>query len=270
MDRPIEFETPENVSIQYELAGLGTRFVAWLNDIILLVGLMAVMLIVALIFTSFSVAGIIDDLSGLNSPEGKTQGAQAALYAIGLLLLLFGLGSFFYFGLFELFMRGQTPGKKSVSIRVVKADGFALDAGSIMLRNIFRVVDHLPPLWIVPLLSSKSQRLGDMAAGTLLIAEKPQQLGDLREYVAARPAEERVFRFDGVLNRVGPKEVHAAEQVLDRTRRSRPEHCAEPLQLLCDALARQLDIEPPAPELRAQFLEDFLAAEYRRQSRQLG
>lgn len=268
MDRPIEFETPENVRIQYELAGLGTRFIAWLCDMILLVGLIVVMAIL-LMFTAYTMESF-NDLFGLGSFAGEEDDAQAALYMIGLMFLFIGLGSFFYFGLFELFMRGQTPGKKSVSIRVVKADGFALDAGGVMLRNIFRVVDHLPPLWIVPLLSAKSQRLGDMAAGTLLISEKPQQLGDLREYVTARPAEEQVFRFDGVLNRVGPKEVHAAEQVLDRTRRSRPEHCAEPLQLLCDALARQLDIEPPAPELRAQFLEDFLAAEYRRQNRQLG
>src|SRR5690606_25914091 len=90
-------------------------------------------------------------------------------FAIGIAILIIGLGNFVYYALFELFMRGQTIGKRQVNIRVVKTNGFGLDAGSIIIRNLFRILDHVPVMWIVPFFLSKAQRLGDMVAGTVLI-----------------------------------------------------------------------------------------------------
>jgi uncharacterized RDD family membrane protein YckC len=53
----------------------------------------------------------------------------------------------------------------------VKADGFALDPMGVLIRTIFRLVDQIPFLWIVPVVSSRQQRFGDMAARTLVVAE---------------------------------------------------------------------------------------------------
>lgn len=105
-----------------------------------------------------------------------------------------GAGKFFYYGISELCLRGQTIGKRSSKIRVVKIDGFSLDAVSILVRNIFRVVDHLPLLWIVPLLSAKSQRLGDMVAGTIVIQQEVPKLTGVRSTIGRGGRRDVSFR----------------------------------------------------------------------------
>ena len=131
---------------------------------------------------------------------------QAVLYFFGLFLLVSGVGSFVYYGASELFLRGQTIGKRMSGIRVVRLDGFALDPGGIFVRNIFRVIDHIPPLWVVPLVSKKSQRLGDMVAGTVVVFDKPELISDLRLSLSQRPTAEAKFIFDAaMLKRAVPR-----------------------------------------------------------------
>ncbi|MGB6044531.1 MAG: RDD family protein, partial [Pirellulales bacterium] len=174
MSDSFRFETPENVQVSYEPAGLGTRYVAWLLDSILVLFLCFVLFVAMVIVGSASegvfrqIVGPLEDFFEGIDPEA---GPQIAIFFIGVWTLVWGLGSFAYFGLSELFMRGQTIGKRAVAIRVVKADGFSLDPGSIFIRNIFRVLDQLPMLWVVPVVSAKSQRFGDMVAATLVIVD---------------------------------------------------------------------------------------------------
>jgi uncharacterized RDD family membrane protein YckC len=258
------FETPENVQVSYAAAGLGTRFLAWFVDQ-LLVWIFTILLIIALAVAGVSLQGLFSDFEGEWDED-----QQAALYFVGLIMLVWGFGSFAYFCGCELLLRGQTPGKRALKIRVVKADGFQLDAASIVVRNAFRVLDQLPPMWIIPFVSRRSQRAGDMVAGTLVVSDAPAELSSVRAALAQRSSADVQFRFDSaMLKRITGEEFAAIERVLDRW----PDLAAEQRESLLTAyaapLAKKLRIEPPPAELRLRFLEDLLLAELRRRDRQL-
>lgn len=90
---------------------------------------------------------------------------------------------FFYHPILEILMKGRTPGKRMAGVRIVTVDGSVPSAGAILMRNLFRLVDSLPQFYLVGLvtcaLTAKQVRLGDMAAGTLLIQEKRASAKDL-------------------------------------------------------------------------------------------
>jgi uncharacterized RDD family membrane protein YckC len=270
MQPRVEFETPENVLVSYPPAGLGTRFIAWFVDQIFVSVLLVLLFIIVIIGGLHMVEILQDFLKSINAgPSGKEH--SLGLYVFGIFILMVGLSNFFYYGLSEYLMRGQTIGKRLASIRVVKVDGFSLDAGSVLIRNLFRVVDHIPVVWIVPFLSEKTQRLGDMVAGTVVVVDEAPKMSHLREELLQRPPELAAFRFDAVtLRRALPSEIDVVEKILDRYA-SLPEQEKETLLgKVCEPLARRLKIEPPSPEQRFTFLTDFLAAELRRQHRELG
>jgi len=78
-----------------------------------------------------------------------------------------------YFAIFEAYVGGQTPGKMVVKIKVVKENGAPCDLAEALIRNILRIIDQLPFFYLLGLLliatSDKNQRLGDMAANTLVV-----------------------------------------------------------------------------------------------------
>jgi len=82
---------------------------------------------------------------------------------------------FLYHPVLELLMRGRTPGKRSAGVRIVARDGGAPSAGALLVRNVFRLIDSLPMFYCVgvvaTVISREHLRIGDMAAGTLLIYE---------------------------------------------------------------------------------------------------
>jgi uncharacterized RDD family membrane protein YckC len=263
MPKPLRFETPENVELQYDAAGMGTRFVAWLVDQVVLWLLLIVVFIGALLAgASFDFA-----LSG-KSRSGSQD--QATLVFIGLIALVWGLGSILYFAACELLLRGQTIGKRVAKIRVVKADGFRLDAASIWVRNLFRVLDHLPPMWIVPVMSQRGQRTGDMVAGTLVITESLAELSAVRVALVSRPATEAQFRFDhATLKRLSGADFDAIERILERWPILPAQQQEELLLLVTAQVVAKLHVEPPPAEQQLQFLEDLLIAELRRRDRSL-
>jgi uncharacterized RDD family membrane protein YckC len=263
MFKPMSFETPENVELKFEAAGMGTRFLAWLVDQIVLWLLMLVIFVGALLAgTSFDFA-----LNGNGTRSGKDQGT---LIFIGLIALAWGLGSVLYFVGCELLLRGQTIGKRTASIRVVKANGFQLDAASILVRNVFRVLDHLPPLWIVPVMSQRGQRMGDMVAGTLVIGESKTKLSAVRTALSRRAADEAQFRFDQMtLRRLSGADFDAIEQILDRWPELPTKQQAELLPVVTAQVVAKLHVEAPLAEQQIQFLEDLLTAELRRRDRSL-
>jgi len=259
MHQEIQFETPENVRVSYRVAGPGTRFVAWFVDSILISVVAIVIFLVVL--TAFVQAGY----------DAGSNGTEALLIIFGIFYLGFALSGWFYFGLSELLLRGQTFGKRQMGIRVVKTDGFSLDHSAILLRTVFRAVDHLPPMWIVPLMTPRCQRLGDLVAGTIVVADQRAALGTLREELIARAAEQPQFRFDtAVLSRARPQDVQAVEKILQGLGKLSASDQQSLLGRLIRPLAARLAVECPAEADWLTFLEEFLAAEYRRQYRKLG
>ncbi len=261
MTESIVFDTPENIQIRYRPAGLGTRLIAWMIDQTFALVLEILILIVALL-TLASVSSFRFD---------PRESSEAIGYLTGLGFLIFGLGNLLYFTLFELFMRGQTPGKKICGLQVVKDDGFGLDAGGIVVRNVFRLVDSLPLTWVVPLLSRKSQRLGDMVAGTLVVAEERAEFSQTRVILEQRPAAEAVFRFPTTgLARLPRADVGAVEQLLDRWDQMPPAQRAALADRLAPLLAHRLSVEAPPAGQEHDFLLDLVAADLRRRDRGLG
>src|SRR5256885_9665046 len=105
---------------------------------------------------------------------------------------------FLYHHAVELAMRGSTPGKRMAGVRIVARDGGAPSAGPLLTRNGFRLVDSLPLFYgvglITVVLTRDNLRIGDMAAGTLLVFEQaearlPPPAGDAHR---ARSEERRV------------------------------------------------------------------------------
>jgi uncharacterized RDD family membrane protein YckC len=262
MNNSFRFETPENVQVHYEPAGLGTRFVAWFIDqVVLWVATLAFFLVLAV--TGASLAGLFPEPSA-----DSDDFATIMYYGFGFMLLVWSLGSFAYFGLCEVLFRGQTIGKRLSHIRVVKASGFQLDAVSVLVRNIFRVVDNLPPMWIFPVLSRLGQRAGDMVAGTIVVFDAPTELSPVRAFLAEQSAVATQFRFDhAMLKRLSSHDFDAIERVLGRLPQLSAEQRTQLLETYARQVATKLQTEPPPADRQLKFLEDLLATELRRQER---
>lgn len=175
MDEQLTISTPEQVAFQYEMAGIGSRFVAALLDHLILG------LTVFLVSCAASMIGMAGLLSSVTSDDGGT-GLFLVLAIITLVLFLIIWG---YFVVFETVWNGQTPGKRAGRLRVIRYNGQPIGAGEAMLRNLVRLVDFMPGFYGIGLLTmfidKNARRLGDFAAGTIVIREGEQtRLHDVR------------------------------------------------------------------------------------------
>lgn len=154
-------ETPENVELQRRLAGIGSRVYAGFIDSLIL-GILYL-----LFFIFFVVAGI-DPIKG----AGLSNSIE--IWSLAILIFLGFAVYWGYFILFETITNGQTIGKKYTKIRVVQKEGQGVTFGSIVVRNLLRTVDAVG-VYSVGIISmfatEKIQRLGDLAAGTVVISE---------------------------------------------------------------------------------------------------
>ncbi|MGB8644956.1 MAG: RDD family protein [Anaerolineae bacterium] len=167
----IVIETPENIAFGYDVAGLGSRFVAAFIDNLIL-GILYTILGIA--FTLLSFTSVLTRL-----PSDLTS-ILPALVLLVMFLLWFG-----YYIVFEIFMGGQSPGKRLLNLRVIKENGYPLGVVDCIIRNLVRVVDFIPFGYgvgvIVMFLNDRSKRLGDFAAGTLVVnVHESVKLADLQ------------------------------------------------------------------------------------------
>jgi uncharacterized RDD family membrane protein YckC len=156
----ITIATPEGIELGIVLAGAASRFIAGAIDLVLqfvLIGLAALV--------AFGVVG--GDL-------GLALLAMASFAAL-----------YMYDILFEVLAAGRTPGKRMTHLRVVRATGAPVDLPASAIRNLLRLIDALPGAYLVGLLAivitRRNQRLGDLAAGTLVIRDPTVRKGDPRQ-----------------------------------------------------------------------------------------
>lgn len=264
-----EFETPENVVVRYPLAGMGTRFLAWFVDIII-VWVALIVLLIILLFGSAGLSNFAEDVLKNIENFNENNIKNIPFYVMGVFTLIAGLGSFIYFGFFELLMKGQTPGKRYCKIRVVNAQGFSLNPGSVLIRNIFRVIEHYPLFWITPVISKRSQRFGDMVARTLVVKDNVNKMDNMKEQLLKRDPAERVFSFsNSVLQKVKKEDVQTVETLLKRWSGIKKDQREILSAKICRAIAEKLKVQMPLKEKRLVFFKDFLASYYQRQYRQL-
>jgi uncharacterized RDD family membrane protein YckC len=155
--------TPENIAIDYEIAGIGSRSLALAIDLLLQ------SLFIAGLFLLLNFLKI--DLSSLqNAPKDFVRSAIGATAIAVLFLITVG-----YFIIMETVTNGQTLGKMALRIRVRKELGYPPNFWDILLRNIIRPVDFLPFLYTIGFITMffnpKCKRLGDYAAGTIVVKE---------------------------------------------------------------------------------------------------
>ena len=162
-------DTPENVTFGYAVAGIGSRFIAALIDSAL-VGLLLAVLNLALVL-GLAALNPSSETTSLEEGEGWIAGLVIAVYALINFALFWG-----YFLLFEWLWQGQTPGKRAVRLRVVRNDGNPAGFWPIAVRNLVRIVDFLPAGYaagvIAMFCNPQARRLGDFAAGTLVVKEQ--------------------------------------------------------------------------------------------------
>jgi uncharacterized RDD family membrane protein YckC len=154
-DDRISIETPEGVELELVLAGVGSRMVAALTDLLLKGVLLAALWILG--------GAVVD---------GGPGGFLTAVTIVGSFLVLFG-----YDVAFETLASGRTPGKRAAGLRVVRLGGEPVGFLASAVRNLVRLVDTQPGMVHAVgaasiLVTRRNQRLGDLAAGTLVVRER--------------------------------------------------------------------------------------------------
>lgn len=186
MDEPYQLTTPENVPISYELAGVGSRFVAALLDGLIITATQVGLLVLA---------GIAALILGGWQPNLAALATAIALLAAVAVLLAYDL-------LFEIVWNGQTPGKRATGIRVVRDDGSPITAIAAVVRNVVRLVDFLPMYYIIGmatmLIDRKTRRLGDLAAGTIVVKERRDVAADRLTLAAVLPGRDEPAAVEAI------------------------------------------------------------------------
>jgi uncharacterized RDD family membrane protein YckC len=150
-------DTPEQIALELPLAGIGSRSLALAVDSLLQLGAF-ILIFLLLALSKFTGAGFVS-------------GMGAIVVALVPFLIQWG-----YFTFFEIFWNGQTPGKRTAQIRVIKESGRPITVVEAIARNLVRTIDMLPGIYAVGLicmlLNKRNKRLGDYVAGTVVVHEK--------------------------------------------------------------------------------------------------
>lgn len=227
----IRVRTTQNVFIQYPVASVGDRILAYIIDRLIL------------IFYSVAVSALFINL-------------EVEIYWVWLMVL--GTPWLLYNLLFEIFMNGQSPGKRTLNIKVVRLDGTSPTLGGYLLRWIFSFVDFyfLGGVIAVILVAAggRGQRLGDMVAGTSVIKQVEQREVTAQEiFVMADAAYQPVFAQAIALNE---KDIDLIQQALEV---NRDLGNAQPMLAVTEKVKSQLGIQSDLPPVKLLYtlIKDF-------------
>jgi uncharacterized RDD family membrane protein YckC len=237
----VRIATPEGVDVELTLAGFGSRFIAAILDF-------------AIQVTFIVAVAVVLEQTGRFEQEADAVGA--ALFAIA-----FFLTFFFYDVLFEVRSRGRTPGKRWTGLRVVRTGGRPVTFVPSCIRNVLRLVDILPSFYAIGMLSifftRRNQRLGDLAAGMLVVRDRAGGLRQPQRATVTAPQFVADAAWD--VSAVSAHDLGTVRQFLDR----RADLSADSRRELAEDLERRLrPLVAGAPERIApeEFLERLSAA----------
>ena len=167
--------TPEGVDLDLVVAGLGSRFMAYVVDLALQ--------LLAILALTFGTAALGE--------------AGPAIFAVGAFIVFFG-----YHVAFETLASGRTPGKMLTHLRVVRDDGTPEGFVASVVRNVVRLIDLLPAAYtvgvIAVLATERHQRLGDLAAGTIVVRDARSFSAEGVRSVAGPPGDGPPARSGGM------------------------------------------------------------------------
>jgi uncharacterized RDD family membrane protein YckC len=198
VDDRVTIPTPEGVDVELVLAGLGSRFIARLLDTFIQAGIILALVIVAAIVSQSNGSG----------------------WVVAVVVVLDFAVLFVYDILFETLASGRTPGKRAAGIRVVGLRGQPVSFRASAVRNAIRIIE-LITLYVASIISimltSCDQRLGDLAAGTLVVRETFGGRGrDAYEHVVAPITVTLAMVREWDVSAITPDEVLAVRRFLDR------------------------------------------------------
>lgn len=158
----LDIKTPEYVSLQFRLAGLGSRAAAFIIDRLLLTAV-NILIVIILLFV----------MKGMSDFPFFIEENLVPLAITVIILFLLNWG---YFFAFEYFSGGRTIGKRVIGIRVIQENGHSITLLSSFIRNLLRIIDTLPVSYFLGILMiffhSRHKRLGDVVAGTIVVHER--------------------------------------------------------------------------------------------------
>lgn len=240
----LSIDTPEQIALEFHLASIGSRFLALAIDTLIQAAAAAALLALA-------VSARL--MAGPSLPGAPTWVLAAVV--IGWFSLYYG-----YFAFFEARWNGQTPGKRSLSLRVIHTSGRPLSVYEAILRNVLRIVDQMPGIYAVGIVSvfvtERSQRLGDLAASSVVVhegvASGDTSTVDVGSRSAATPRRGA--------NRLTDDEVMLIEAFLRRRRELDGVARVQAAARIAGRLRARLELDETGEN--EPFLEDLLA-EYR-------
>lgn len=218
----VTIRTTQNVVILYPAASLGDRIFAYLIDL-------------AIIITYFILMAFAISYLGISS---------AALF-----ITLFVIPPFLYHVLFEIFMNGQSPGKKQMGIKVVRLDGTPPTIGNYIIRWLLRLIEIDLMSGAIAMLtiaiSGKGQRLGDLAAGTAVVKLVKQREVTASE-VFTPPDETYVPVFHQAVQ-LNDRDIELIRQALEVNRTTGNDR---PLQRVTEKIKSLLGIQTDMPPVK--------------------
>jgi len=233
-DERVSLHVPEQVEVSYELAGLGSRFLAAFLDGLLFVAVMSLLALGAWALRTWL--------------TGDPFVSVTAGWIVAGAWVLLGIVYHVYY---EVASEGKTPGKRWTGLRVIAIDGASVGAEQSAVRNILRIADWIPLLYgagVVSLLvTSKNQRLGDLAAGTMVVKER---LEDEIDELPPPPEEEPVT--------TAPLPPEVSEDVLSQVRAGARTVSRDEEKTIRRFLERRYDLAPEARRRLATRLADAL------------
>jgi uncharacterized RDD family membrane protein YckC len=236
----LTIDTPEQISLQFSLASIGSRFLALGID------------------TSFQAAGFffLIALAQIVNVSSSLRLALLRPWGFAVLLLAAFVIYYGYFAIFEVWWGGQTPGKRMIGLRVIAVSGRPITPFEAILRNLVRIADQLPGMYAIGILSvflsSKHQRLGDFAAGTVVVHERPLEAVAAPETPAVR------IRYGA--NGLGADEIVVIDAFLRRRDDLPPQRRDRAAAAIASRIRQRLNVG--ATDGDERFLEDIVA-EYR-------
>jgi uncharacterized RDD family membrane protein YckC len=251
----LNIDTPELVSIEMPLAGIGSRFVALLVDTLIWA---AGLLVLGLLLWAFRPA--LEAFSNLSYQ-----------WAVAIVTFAFFLLNWGYFTLFEAFNNGRTPGKRIARIRVIQQSGRAIGLFESMARNFVRYIDQIPFFYAVGVVTMfvtrQHQRLGDLAAGTLVVRDREDEAplwaesartftGSVFTQSAPAPEPHHALALSSVgIARLSSADLEVLENFFAR-RLDLPMSTREALaQRIASAIQAKSGLEPPSGFSVETFLE---------------
>jgi uncharacterized RDD family membrane protein YckC len=209
LERNVTVRTPESIAFYYELAGLGSRFLAVAIDFVL----QSLVVIGVVLIMSWAQPGTGAIARSLGVHEEAVNAIEIGIAIFVVFLVYVG-----YFVAFETAWQGRTPGKRAIGIRVVRDGGYPITFMDSVIRNLIRVgeaaLGYLPSM-VSALLSSQNKRLGDLAAGTIVVRDRSFEVADPGRWSSGDDAV--VSDTIAGLDRITPDEYALAERYVARS-----------------------------------------------------